>query len=160
MLVDKILRNIKAGEISPFYFLYGPESFYRVEIIQALNQKLITTDNRDFNLEDFEARESLVGDWIAAAKTLPFLGGTKLVIVRNLHEVTLEDSDQKALLQYIEDPGLGACLVITADKADQKRKLYKNITSRQGAFHCEAPQEAGLLNWVKDRVSSFGYDLN
>ena len=160
MLINKVLHSIKAGEISPFYFLYGAESFYRIEVIKALNQKLISTDNKDFNLEDFEARESLVGDWIAAAKTLPFLGGKKLVIVRNLHEVILEETDQKALLQYIAAPELDSCLVITADKADQKRKLYKNLTAQQGALPCEAPQEAALFTWVKNRVSSFGYDLS
>jgi len=106
MLVDQIIHGINEGGIAPFYFLYGPESFYRVEIIQALNQKLITPDNRNFNLENFEARDSSVGDWIGAAKTLSFLGGIKLIIVRNLHETSLEDSDQKTLLEYIADPGL------------------------------------------------------
>ena len=160
MLVDQIIHGINEGGIAPFYFLYGPESFYRVEIIQALNQKLITPDNRDFNLENFEARESSVGDWIGAAKTLSFLGGTKLIIVRNLHETTLEDSDQKILFEYIADPGLDSCLVITADKADQKRKLYKKLTTQQGALLCEAPQETGLLTWVKSRARSFGYNLS
>ena len=160
MLADQIIHGINEGEIAPFYFLYGPESFYRVEIIQALNQKLITPDNRDFNLENFEARESSVGDWIGAAKTLSFLGGTKLIIVRNLHETTLEDFDQKILLEYIADPGLDSCLVITADKADQKRKLYKRLTTQQGALLCEAPQETVLLTWVKCRAKSFGYNLS
>ena len=101
MLVDQIVHGINEGGIAPFYFLYGPESFYRVEIIQALNQKLITPDNRDFNLENFEARDSSVGDWIRAAKTLSFLGGTKLIIVRNLHETTIEDSVQKTFLNML-----------------------------------------------------------
>ena len=56
MTIEPILRDIKEAKIALFYFLYGPESFYRVEIIQALNQKLITSDNGDFNLENFEAR--------------------------------------------------------------------------------------------------------
>jgi DNA polymerase-3 subunit delta len=84
----------------------------------------------------------------------------KLVIVRNLHETTIEDSDQKKLFEYVADPGLDSCLVITADKVDRKRKLYKNLTTQQGALSCEAPQEAGLLTWVKHRARSFGYDLS
>ena len=160
MLADQIIHSIGEGKIGPFYFLYGAESFYRLEIIRALNHKLITPDNRDFNLENFEARESSVGDWIGAAKTLSFLGSMKLVIVRNLHETTIEDSDQKKLFEYVADPGLDSCLVITADKVDRKRKLYKNLTTQQGALSCEAPQEAELLTWVKHRARSFGYDLS
>jgi DNA polymerase-3 subunit delta len=51
-------------------------------------------------------------------------------------------------------------LVITADKVDRKRKLYKNLTTQQGALPCEAPQEAELLTWVKRRARSFDYDLS
>jgi DNA polymerase-3 subunit delta len=160
MLVDQIIHSINEGEIAPFYFLYGSESFYRMEIIQALSHKLITSDNRDFNLENFDARETSVGDWLGAARTLSFLGGTKLIVIRNLHDTTLEDPEQKLLLEYITNPELDSCLVITVDKADKKRKLYKNLTAQPGALSCEAPQEAGLPNWVKGRARSFGYELS
>ena len=160
MLPDQVIRNIDAGEIAPFYFLYGSENFYRIEIIHALNQKLITADNKDFNLEKFEAKESSVGDWVGAAKTVAFMGGIKLIIVQNLHEIILDDSDQKILLDYVANPVADACLVITAYKADLKRKIYKNLTSAKMAVCCEATQEAGLANWLKRRSKSLGYELN
>ena len=159
MTPDQILHDIEEGTVVPFYFLYGLESFYRVEIVQALTRQLITPDNRDFNLENFEARESSAGGWVGAAQTLSFMGGSKLVIVRNLHEKTLEDSDQKTILDYVADPAPDSCLVITADKADRKRKIYKALTSQKGAVACEAPQEAGLIPWVKRRSRAMGYEL-
>ena len=159
MNADHIIRDIEQGEVAPFYFLYGVEIFYRVEIVQALIHKLITSANRDFNLENFEARETSVGDWVGAALTLSFVGGTKLLIIRNLHETTLKDSDQKTLLNYIAQPALGSCLVITADKVDRKQKLYKTLTSQKGSVLCETPQEAGLIPWVKRRAKTLGYEL-
>ncbi len=160
MLFEQTIHDINKGEISPFYFLYGPEGFYRLEIIQALCHKLITPDNRDFNLENFEARDSTAGDWIGAAKTLSFFGGVKLVTVRNLHETTLDESDQKILFEYTSNPESNSCLVITANKVDRKRKFYKNLTNHPGALSCEEPHESGLVNWVKNRARSFGYDLS
>ena len=159
MTPDQIFHDINEGTVAPFYFLYGLESFYRVEIVQALTHQLITADNRDFNLENFEARETSAGDWVGAAQTLSFMGGSKLLIVRNLHETTLGDSDQKTLLNYVADPAPDSCLVITADKVDRKRKLYKALTSHKGAVPCEAPQEAGLIPWLKRRARSLGYEL-
>ena len=106
MTTDQILLDIEKGKVAPFYFLYGPESFYRVEVVQALNQKLITLDNKNFNLENFEARETSAGDWIRAANTLSFFGNKKLLIVRNFHETVLKDSDQKMLLGYVADPAI------------------------------------------------------
>jgi len=159
MIIDQILCNIEDGKIAPFYFLYGSESFYRIEIIRALNQKLITPDNKDFNLENFEARETSACDWIGAAKTLSFMGGKKFLIVRNLHEATLKDYDQKTFLDYVSDPVLDCCFVVTADKIDLKRKFYKTLISKRGAVLCEAPQEASLIPWAKRRARSLGYEL-
>ena len=78
---EKYQDDIEEGKVAPFYFLYGSESFYHVEIVQALNRKLITPNNRDFNLENFEARKTSAGDWVGAARTLSFMGGIKLIIV-------------------------------------------------------------------------------
>ena len=77
--------------MEPFYFLHGPETFYQTEVIQALIQKCITEDNRDFNLETFDARESTVNHWLGSARTLSLLGGLKLVVVRNLYVAILID---------------------------------------------------------------------
>jgi len=57
---DNLILKISKGQMEPFYFLHGPETFYQTEVIQALIQKCITEDNRDFNLETFDARESTV----------------------------------------------------------------------------------------------------
>ena len=38
MLADQIIHSIGEGKIGPFYFLYGAESFYRLEIIRADRQ--------------------------------------------------------------------------------------------------------------------------
>ena len=160
MTTDQTLHNIEEGKVVPFYFLYGSESFYRVEIIRALSKKLITLDNRDFNLENFEARETLAGDWVGAARTLSFMGGTKLIIVRNLHEAKLKASDQKILLDYLVEPALNSCFVITAEKADRKQKLYKTLTSQKGAVLCGAPRESELIPWLKRRARFLGYELN
>ena len=143
----------------PRFIFFTDWKVFTVEIFQALTHQLVTADNRDFNLENFEARETSAGDWVGAAQTLSFMGGSKLLIVRNLHETTLGDSDQKTLLNYVADPAPDSCLVITADKVDRKRKLYKALTSHKGAVPCEAPQEAGLIPWLKRRARSLGYEL-
>lgn len=154
------LQKIAQGKIAEFYFLYGEERFFHTEIIDAIVDKLIDPDNREFNLETFEANNSSVNDWISATKTLSFMGGTKLVIVKNLHEVTLPQKECDALLDYAQDPIPETCLILTADKADRKRKLFKSLTKHEGAVACDAPNEAGLIPWIKKRAESSGYDLS
>ena len=54
MTPDDLLKQIDKGRTEPFYFLYGPERYYQTEVLKALIQKLITEENRDFNLEEFD----------------------------------------------------------------------------------------------------------
>ncbi|MZG54178.1 MAG: DNA polymerase III subunit delta [Nitrospinae bacterium] len=160
MTPEDLDRKISQGKTEPFYFLYGPETFYHVEAIQSLSKKWINEDNRDFNLEAFEAKTSNVNDWLGSVKTLSFLGGTKLVIVRNLHDAVPKDEAAEALIDYCSNPVMEACLVITADKVDRKRKIFKALTKLKGAVACEAPKEHALISWVQDRAKNLGYAMN
>jgi DNA polymerase III subunit delta len=157
---DNLILKISKGQVEPFYFLYGPEVFYQTEVIQALCQALITEDNQDFNFETFDARESTVNHWLGSAKTLSFLGGTKLVVVRNLHDGIPKDQDALALIDYANSPIPEACVVITADKVDRKRKLYKSLTGLKTAVACEAPRENELTGWLQKRAEKAGCSLS
>ncbi len=159
MTPEELTRKISKGETESFYFLYGPETIYHLEAIRALTNKWINQDNRDFNLETFDARTSSVNHWLGSARTLSFLGGTKLVIVRNLHEAIPQDEDAEALIDYSKSPLDEVCLVITADKVDRKRKIYKTLTMLKGAVACEAPKENTLVPWIRDRASAKGYSM-
>ena len=160
MTPDEALRHIEQEKIASLYFLYGEEKFFHTGIIQALLQKLITPENREFNLETFDAKGSSVHDWLQAIKTLSFLGGTKVVVVKDLHEITLTPKESELLLGYTEDPIDGTCLILTADKADRKKKIFKSLTKIQRAITCEAPNESALIPWIKKRAQSFGYTLS
>lgn len=156
----KAIQEIKQGKIGSLYFLYGEERFLHTEVIQAIVENLIDPDNREFNLESFEAKNSSVNDWISATKTLSFLGGTKVVIVKNLHEITLPPKECDTLLDYAKDPIPETCLILTADKADRKRKLFKSLTNHPGAVSCNAPNETTLIPWIKKRAEGLGYHLS
>ena len=165
----ELIQKIPTGPIEHFYFLYGAERFYQVEIIKAIKRQLITDDNCDFNLETFDANSSSLNQWIGSVKTLPFLGGTKLVIVRNLHEFfsnkkDLEQLNLQALIDYAKTPLAEACLVITADKVDRRIKLIKTLTELKSAVCCEAPQNNAekkrLWPWVQARAKESGYSIS
>ncbi|MEC7640917.1 MAG: DNA polymerase III subunit delta [Nitrospinota bacterium] len=160
MTTDDLIRSLDKNFPAPFYFLYGPERFYQNEILGALTQKLITPDNREFNLETFDAKTSLVADWIDGAQTLSFLGGQKLVIVRNLHEAMPDKTSADTLLEYTKAPFSSSCLVITADKVDRKRKLDKGLTGLKTSVDCNPPKEPALVSWIKGRAAFLGYNLS
>ena len=160
MTPQTVIQEIEKGKVRPCYFLYGEETFYHTEIIQALSRKLIDLDNREFNFESMDAKSTSVQDWIASAKTFSFLGGTKLVLVRGLHEITVAPKEVDPLLQYLKNPALESCLVMTAVKVDRKKKLFKALCKEDFAVECGTPKESALLPWLKKRAESQGYRLS
>ena len=160
MTPDNFFKKISKKQIEPFYFVYGPEIFYQLEIIQVLTSKWITDDNREFNLETFDAKDSTVNEWIGSAQTISFMGGVKLVVVRNLHDAIPKDQDSQALIDYAKSPIQEACMVITADKIDRKRKLHKTLAELKSAIACEAPKEYELISWLQTRAEKEDYSLS
>jgi len=160
VITETFLANIEKGQIAPVYFLYGSEKLYQNEILNALTEKLITPDNRDFNLESFDGKTTTISDWITASQTMSFLGGTKLVIVRNIHEASLDAKACEPLLDLVADIPEDVCLVLTADKADKKKKVFKTLCKLKGALSCEPPKEAALIPWIRKRAQPMGYTLS
>ena len=152
MTALELIEQLASGKWHPVYFLYGEEDFFQRELVTALTRRWITPDNRDFNLETFEAKASSVQEWIGACKTLSFFGGEKLVIVRGLDEFKWDDANVPPLLDYASNPVPDACLVLTARKADRKRKIYKGLTKIKGAGECTAPKEGALIPWLRNRA--------
>lgn len=160
MTAEELIQKVDKSSIDPVYFLYGEERFFHTEIIEALARKLITPDNREFNLETFDAKTSPAIDWLGGAKTFSFMGGTKLVIVHNLHEASLKDADIENLLDYVADPAPGTCLVMTADHIDKRKKPFKSLAALAGAVECVPPNEAMLTTWLKKRAQAQGYSIS
>ena len=166
MIADEFIQKISKGEVGRFYFLYGSERYYQMEVIRALTRKWITDENREFNLEIFDCMRSSVGQWLGSLSTLSFLGGTKLVIVRNLHEAfemnrVFSEEGEKSLIDYVKAPFEGTCLVITADKIDKRIKLFKVLTGLKGAVSCEPPtKEKELMPLAISLAKEQGYSMS
>ena len=190
MTANELIQEISKGKIERFYFLHGSEKVYQRQVVQALTKQLITEDNRDFNLDVFNGGKTSVYQWLDSARTIPFMGGTKLIVVENMKDkidIPEEDSDTKqinealrgpdadgqtwvskndqaqdiqALIDYAKIPLEGVCLVITADKVDGRKKLLKNLTKEKGSFSLEAPKEYELVPWIIKLAKEQGYSMS
>jgi DNA polymerase III subunit delta len=190
MTANELIEKISKGKIEHFYFLHGSEKVYQRQVVQALKQQLITEDNRDFNLDMFDGRKSSVHQWLDSARTISFMGGTKLVVVEDMRDKidlpeetsftgqinkalrepdadgptkvskTSEEQDIQALIDYAKNPLDGVCLVVTADKVDRRKKLLKKLAEGKGSVSCEAPKEYTLVPWAINLAKEQGYSMS
>ncbi len=77
---ETIIRDIRAGNVSPLYFLMGEESYYIDRLSEFIVETLLPPEERDFNLLTFFGAETDIDTVINAAKGFP-LGAQRLVVV-------------------------------------------------------------------------------
>ena len=160
MIASELIDKLKTEKPETVYFLFGQEKFYHAEIVRALKANIVTEENEEFNLQTFEAKSTSIEEWLGAANTFSFLGGRKLVVIRDLHESSLDKKAVESFLNYINEPSPETCLVLMADKVDRKRKLDRVLVGLKTAVDCAAPPAAVLPGWLQTRAKSFGYQLS
>lgn len=79
---ESIVRDVRAGDIRPVYFLMGEEAYYIDRLESFLVETLLKPEERDFNLLTFFGAESDIDNIITAAKGFPMGSGRLVVLVK------------------------------------------------------------------------------
>ena len=120
----------------------------------TLLDELVPAAERALNLDTLEANETPVAEIITRCETLPFFGARRVVLVRRAE--ALRPADQDALAAYLEPAPPPSALVLTAEKLDQRRRLY-GVAQRTGRVIACGPLDAqDLPGWIRARAQQEG----
>lgn len=166
------LKEIREGQPRPVYLLYGGEPFLEQEIVGALRDRLVAPGTEAFNYHPVDAGADQVRQALGMARTLPFLGERRLVVLRDCPlfsarrggregeaggEEREEGSGQEeALLTYLQRPAPFTCLVILspARELDRRKKLVKQAIGMGAAVECRPLREQEAAAWVQVRAKA------
>lgn len=155
--VKNALSLLKKGEPSPLYLLYGEESFQREEVVREIRRSVLGEEGSDFNHDVFTWGETNSADIVAAAMTLPFMGGQRLVEVHSMGQPGDKDADTLELL--ISEPPPTAVVVFIAEKADMRRTFFKNLAGAGNALKMEPPSDREIPGWAQAQAQVLGFTL-
>lgn len=162
----QIQKNIKNGKVAPLYLLYGTETFLIEEIIQNIINKTLTKDEFDFNLSSYELKEIPISVAIEEALTLPFIGSSRIVIVKDPQFLTAKDQskvehDLKAFESFINNPVPETIFIIVApyEKLDERKKIVKLLKKQAVVFEASLLREQELVKWIDERVTLYGVEI-
>jgi DNA polymerase-3 subunit delta len=89
---ESIVRDVRAGNICPVYYLMGEEGYYIDKISEFLIDTLLTKEEQDFNLVTFFGADAEIEQIIMAAKAFPM--GAKYTVVLVKEAQALSDLDK------------------------------------------------------------------
>lgn len=162
----QIMSEIKKGRIRPVYLLHGEESFLAGQVEKALIEAALPAEERDMGLTVFE-RDPSVPELINAVETIPFMGGSGLVVVKGTQlfragrkaggEGEAQGGADERLIKLLENmPDYNRLVFVAAEAADKRRKLYKCVERVGAAVEFSPLKPRDVRPWLSARLAETG----
>lgn len=147
-----------AGDaLGPLYGVFGEEDFLLNQALEVFMAAPAFSQNPSLNVERFHASDTLPGRVLESARTLPFLGVRRLVIIQETD--LYKTAQMNEFTPYLEDPAPSACLVFAGAKLNMTTRFAKAL-SKAGKVHVFKrmyPRE--LAPWLGQRARARGKKL-
>ena len=157
MSLHELQNLLQAGSLPGLILLYGQESYFVEEGLQAIRDALVRPEDRDFNLTQFHGRDFKAIDVVEQARTFPVFAERRLVIIKNVHDASADQLE--GLLSYVEDPVPETVLLLTAEKIDARRKIFQILKKTGTAIEFKKIYENQLPTFVRDLAKSFNVTM-
>ncbi len=149
--------EVAGGTPGPLYGLFSEEDFLLSAGLAAFGASPAFSDNPSLNIERFLAAEAGPSKVLDSARTLPFLGSRRLIIVSEVHLYKAEQAAE--FLTYFADPTPSTTLVLAGAKLDARTKFAKAL-NRSGKVHVFQKMYARqLVPWLQGRARLRGKGL-
>jgi DNA polymerase-3 subunit delta len=154
--VESLRRELRKHAPEPIYVVEGEEALLAAQAVQVLTDAAVPPAMRDFNLGTFSGDDETGRQFLALARSYPFMGERRMVLVRRFDKLALRDRDETAFLEYLADPASTTVLVLVATKLDRRTTVVKTLEKHARIVQVNPLKDAELPGWVKERFAASG----
>ena len=148
-----------AGEqVAPLYGVFGEEDFLVHQTLELFQASPAFATNPTLNVERFHAGDSAPARVLESARTLPFLGSRRLVLLLEADQYKADQLSE--FLPYIETPVASTCLVLSGGKLDMRTRFAKAL-GQKGRLHVfKKMYPRQVAPWIKERARLRGKQIS
>ena len=159
--LELIFKNIKTKEFLPIYFFHGEEAYYIDAAVKALENDVLTEDEKAFNQTVVYGKDTNYNEILSLAKQYPMMGDKQLIIVKEAQDLKLNEEETSLLEKYVENPVESTILVFAHKhkKVDSRKKVFKTLDKAKMLFHSESVKDYNLAKWIDDEARSLHIKL-
>ena len=159
--LELIFKNIKNKEFLPIYFFHGEEAYYIDIAVKALENDVLTEDEKAFNQTVVYGKDTNYNEILSLAKQYPMMGDKQLIIVKEAQDLKFNDEETKILEKYVENPVESTILVFAHKhkKVDSRKKVFKTLDRAKMLFHSEPVKDYNLAKWIDDEARNLQIKL-
>lgn len=150
----ELKAQIKSGELSNVYMIYGEESYLKEFYVNKLKSIAVNSAFADFNFHQFEGKDTTVDEILRDAQMLPMMSEYNCVLVHD-YPLDKSSSDVDALKEFFADVPESTILIFWFDSIDvdskknSKWKSIETVFAKAGsAVNLEKRTEADLVKLI------------
>lgn len=150
MTFKSILNNIKKGEISSNYLLFGEEGFFIDQLASAFIDNIIVESEKIFNEKIIYGKETNVFTLLSDLKSFPITGSRQLIILREAQKMDKIEE----LIHYFDNPIKSTIFVICFKnkKIDKRKKWVKKFQKVGVLFESKLLYPDKISEWLRSNL--------
>ena len=155
-------KDIKDGSIKNVLLLCGKEQYLVKWALNVALKKYINDDYKAFDFFEIDSEKATLELIIENCETLSMFSDKRIVYMPDFQLISggklknIPESDEKLLTEYIKNIPDTCLLVITADSADKRKKLYKEIVQYGNVYDFEPLDMRALRSFIEKRFNQLG----
>ena len=138
--------------------LAGSEEFLKEDALARLKSTFLDQESCDFNFNVFSADSSSAEKILECARTAPFLGRKRIVLLRGLEDFSV--SDKEFILSYVKAPHKQTLLILETCESNLNQRFFSQIAKLSRLILCKPLKDKQLFIWIKARVEAQGKKID
>ena len=132
---SQLLAQIKEGDLSPVYLLYGEEQYLKELYCRKLQDCAVGDAFPEFNLHVFDGNKLDMEQAAAAAESMPFMAEQRCVVISPFNYGGLNSKDKEIFDSLLEAPVPTTVLILIVNDPDFLPK--KNAKAKKLIAHVD-----------------------
>lgn len=156
----QVLDALKSQKYAPVYFLQGEEPYYIDFITGYIEEKVLNTAEKGFNLTVVYGKDQTMAQVLTHARRYPVAAARQVVIVKEAQELQdlRKEEGQKLLANYVQAPQPATLLVVAYKHKilDARTPLGKVLAQYGVVMHAKKVYDNQLPAWIMHYVQARG----
>ena len=149
---ESIMRDLKARQFAPVYYLMGNEAYYIDKISDWIAENVLQPEERDFNQTVLFGSDVTMAQVVDVAKRYPMMAERQVIIVKEAQNIR----NTEALDAYLQKPMPSTVLVFChKNGALDKRKKLAGLIDKAGVlFESAKLRDRDLPHFIENYLKA------
>ncbi|NLO88715.1 MAG: DNA polymerase III subunit delta [Clostridia bacterium] len=163
---DEFIKSLDKGTIYPFYLFCGGEKYLLTEAVSRLKDVLLSEKELQWNYRELDGEKIDDKELFSELYTLPFLGGKRLLVVKNSQKYFGTESkglkkEREVIEDYLDSINPSVTVIFVMEgKADKRKKIYRKILEKGAVVEFLPLKGRNLKKWLGDRFNDWGKEID